>query len=248
MKSYIKALLSAAVHTRFGYWAICAFIGATRFRVFSPRTAMLMRFDALRLKARLKGNRSNVTPTESRLHFGCGEIKVKGWLNVDVANSDFDLDLAIGKLPWVNSSFSAIVGEHIVEHLELESELLPLLREFRRVSRSGAEIWLSCPDMEKICREYLRDKGVGLLAHIKQKRPLMKFVDGCPPQHIVNKLFHQGGEHKNLYDFEIVQWALNEAGFGECQQVRERELLARFPEIPPRGDDEHSLYVCALAS
>ena len=247
MKSYIKALLSAAVHTRPGYWTICAFIEATKFRVFAPRTAMLMKFDALRLKARLEGNRSNVTPTESRLHFGCGAIKIKDWLNVDVANSDFDIDLAAGSLPWPGGTFSAIVGEHIVEHLELESELLPLLREFKRVSRSDAEIWLSCPDMKKICKGYLSDKGAGLLRHIRDQRPLLRFADDCPPQHIVNKLFHQNGEHKNLYDFDILQWALNKAGFGSCRQVQERDLLTRFPEIPPREDDYHSLYVCALA-
>ena len=139
-------------------------IAATKFRVFSPRTAMLMQFDALRLRARLHGNGSNLIPAESKLHFGCGAVRVKGWLNVDVTNSDFDVDLAIGKIPWANGVFSAIVGEHIVEHLELESELLPLFHEFRRVSRTGAEVWLSCPDMEKTCRGYLGDKGAGLLS------------------------------------------------------------------------------------
>lgn len=248
MKPYVKALLSSAFRTRIGYWAVRSMISATQYRVFSPRTTGLMRFDALRLKARLRGNGSNLTPIESKLHFGCGAVKIKGWLNVDVTNSDFDVDLAMGSLPWANSVFSAIVGEHIVEHLELESELLPLLREFRRVSSLGAEIWLSCPDMGKTCRGYLDDKGTALLAHIKQQRPLIRIPDDCPPQHIVNRLFHQDGEHKNLYDFELLQWALNKAGFTACRQIQERELLTRFPEIPLRDDDYHSLYVCALAA
>jgi len=30
---------------------------------------------------------------------------------------------------------------------------------------------------------------------------------------MINHVFHQGGEHQFAYDFEIIRWALNNAGF-----------------------------------
>ena len=82
-----------------------------------------------------------------------------GWLNVDVAGSEFDIDLACGALPWIDAQFRAIASQHTIEHLELESELLPLLTELRRVAAPNCEIWLTCPDLERICAEYRGEPG-----------------------------------------------------------------------------------------
>jgi hypothetical protein len=51
--------------------------------------------------------------------------------------------------------------------------------------------------------------------------------------------------HKNLFDFTLLYWALTESGFVEIQRVEEADLLARFPEFPPRHDELQSLYVRA---
>jgi hypothetical protein len=32
----------------------------------------------------------------NKLHFGCGERKVNGWLNVDLVGSEVDVDLTSG--------------------------------------------------------------------------------------------------------------------------------------------------------
>jgi hypothetical protein len=113
------------------------------------------------------------------------------------------------------------------------------------VARDGAELLVSCPDMEKICRLYLEDGGRSLLAD-RQAR-FVYDLDGLPAQHIVNDLFHQDGDHKNLYDFEMLAWALERSGFGACRQVSEHDLLQRFPGFPARLDDAVSLYVTARA-
>jgi hypothetical protein len=63
----------------------------------------------------------------------------------------------------------------------------------------------------------------------------------------VNDLFHQWGEHKNLFDFDLAKWALEYAGFSDARQVEEADLLARFPGFPVRGDDLMTLYVTARA-
>ncbi len=214
--------------------------------MFSTRTLQLMWFDVLRLQARIRRLRRNdLEPPCSKLHLGCGSRRVAGWLNVDVIGSDYDIDF-ITCLPWRSDSFSAIVSQHVIEHLELFGELLPLLSELKRILQPEGQIWLSCPDMEKICRFYL-DGRMNELVEDRISRDDYS-LQGAPAQQIINDLFHQWGEHKNLFDFEILKWALEKAGFAGVRRVNEAHLLQRFPGFPARHDDKQTLYVMAQPS
>jgi predicted SAM-dependent methyltransferase len=215
-----------------------------RFGFMSTRTARLLRFDVVRLRARLI-HRKAATPSTELLHLGSGNRHVTGWLNVDVFASEYDVDVASGHLPWPDAAFSAIVSQHVIEHLDLEDELLPLFRELRRVLQASGELWLSCPDLEKVCRAYVHDRAAALHEDRRRRMPGQAMPSGVPTQHFVNWLFHQGGEHKNLFDLELLQWALRTCGFGSCERVNEAALLARFPEFFPRNDDLQSIYVVA---
>lgn len=214
-------------------------------RVFSDRSRKLMDFDWLRFKTRLSYRNKQIIPTSDRLHLGCGYRKVTGWYNVDIIDSDFNVDIASGHLPWPNNFFNSVVSQHVIEHLELESELIPLLRELRRTCKSGAEIYLSCPDMSKICQSYVFDRGQHLIEGRIRRFKGYTFGN-MPVQHIINDMFHQMGEHKNLFDFELLQWTLLQAGIKEVAQISEKDLLRRFPEFPVRDDDEVTLYIKAI--
>jgi predicted SAM-dependent methyltransferase len=212
--------------------------------LLASRTMKLIWFDVLKLRARTRSpGRRETSPSCDRLHLGCGERRVPGWLNVDVAGSDHDIDFT-RRLPWKTESFSAVVSQHVIEHLELFGELLPLLGEVRRVLRPGGEVWLSCPDMESICRMYADGRSADLVAD-RVNRDGRYSTQGAPPQQIVNDLFHQWGEHKNLFDLDIAKWALERVGFSSIRRVREADLLERFPGFPVRGDDVMTLYVTA---
>lgn len=215
-------------------------------RLFSRRTRSGLRIDLYRLRARTKSQwvSKRRLPPSSHLHFGCGKRRIKGWLNVDLIGSDVDIDLG-APLPWEDAVFEAVVSQQVVEHLEIESEFIPLLKELVRVCRPGAEIWLSCPDMEKVCRAYLADSGKQLLED-RQTRHDCGWISGMPVSHIINVMFHQGNEHKNLYDFPLMKWLLERHGFNAVERVNEPLFLARFPEFPPRNDDFHALYVKAV--
>lgn len=215
-------------------------------RVFSTRTRKLMEFDIRRLQARLKRYKHKaVMPLSTKLHLGSGKRRVAGWLNVDVLGSDFDIDFASGRLPWPSRVFDCVVSQHVIEHLDLNEEVVPLFGELRRVLKPGGEIWLSCPDIDKICRSYLERRMADLLEDRKPRWPSYS-LEGMPPSQMINDLFHQRGEHKNLYDFELLAWALTTAGFVDVRQVVEADLLERFPEFPARQDDRQSLYVRAV--
>ena len=248
LKSFTKKVLNSAFSTRLGQSMLRLGVEATSYRVFSPRTAKLMMFDLERLRARASypARGAQLATSLDRLHFGCGARRVPGWLNVDISGSDYDVDLA-SALPWQDAQFSAIVAQQVIEHLELETEMLPLLRELHRLSKPRAEIWLACPDLERVCRSYHEDKGQGLVDD-RFSRPHGDLgTSDVPPQHMINYLFHQSGEHLNLLDFHLLEWALLKSGFVECRRVQEAELLSRFPEFPPRRDDRYCLYVTARA-
>ncbi len=212
--------------------------------ILSNSTKSAILYDILRFKTRIKNRRTGLTPKFDKLHLGCGKRKVEGWLNVDLVNSDFNVDLAIGKLPWKDNVFKSIVSQHVIEHLHLEYELLPLLTELSRVIKPDGEIWISTPDLEKVCNSYLKDKAENL---IKDRKTRFKNFDmnDIPSQHFINKLFHQEGQHKNLFDFEMIKWMLMKNNFINFQRVAEKDLLKSMPEFPIRNDDEQSVYVKA---
>jgi predicted SAM-dependent methyltransferase len=214
------------------------------------RTVHLLRFDLARARALLRGvwrgdHRLKIAPPRPLVHLGCGSRRVNGWLNVDVTGSEFDLDLASAHLPWSDASVDAFVAQHVIEHLELDLELIPLLTEMRRVLRPDGEVWLSCPDLAAVCRSYV-DGTLGQLIEDRRARfPDWRF-EGVPRSQFVNDVFTQEGEHVNLFDEELLRWALQQAGFATVERMREGDLLARFPEFPRRHDDLVSLYVRAL--
>ena len=95
---------------------------------------------------------------------------------------------------------NAITGQHVIEHLDLGRELLPLLIELRRVADEGAELWLSCPDLQKVCEGYVADRGAGLMEDKKSRQehsvgdaPVRDIFSGdVPVQHIINDLVPPG--------------------------------------------------------
>jgi len=212
---------------------------------FDPRTVAYVRHDVARLVARLTLRGRLVPEHARRLHLGCGNRRVDGWLNCDVSGSEFDLDLAVGRLPFPDGSVDVIVMQHVIEHLNLHDQLIPLFRELYRIFANDGRLWLSCPDLAKVCSAYLDDRGRALEEDRRTRWPDYS-LNGAPVQHFINDLFHQNGEHRNLFDIELLTWALTQAGFSCVQRVIEADLLAAYPEFPPRRDDFQSLYVIAI--
>jgi len=215
-------------------------------KVFSQQTIKLIKYDLERRYVRSK-RKKNVYAYSNKLHLGCGKRIINGWLNVDIENSDYNVDLGAGVLPWADKSFDAVVSQHVIEHLDLRSELFPLMKEIRRVMKKNGELWISCPDILKACESYLNHRMLDLIEDRKTRFPNYN-LHGAPPSQFINDLFHQGGKHKNLFDYEILSWLLASTGFSEVERVDEHALLDRFPEFPHRGDDSQSIYVRAIAS
>jgi predicted SAM-dependent methyltransferase len=214
------------------------------------RSFLVLRWDFLRFLARLRTNSmhkrylSKYNQLPSKLHFGCGSRKIKGWLNCDVQESDLDIDLASGLLPFKEEIFEFIVSQHCIEHLWLIDELQPLINNMFKCLKQDGEIWLSCPDIQKICQDYNDTNGTGLVNDRKSRFPDYS-THGYPSSYVINDLFHQGGGHKNLFDYNLLKSVLIKAGFNNCIQVNETIFLDKFPDFLKRNDDFQSLYIMA---
>lgn len=206
----------------------------------------MLAFEWKRFKCRLFAP-SKFKTTHTKLHLGSGSRRLQGWLNVDMVDSDLNLDIANGKLPFDDHQFEAIVCQHVIEHLTLEDELIPLFRECHRSMKSQGVFWLSTPDMEKVSKSYIENKNLDMIED-RQQRLAGWSLKGLPQQHFMNDMFHQQLEHRNLFDFELLAWALSQVGFQSVVRVNERDLLKAHPEFPARNDDYQSLYVKAIKS
>src|SRR6185369_14652782 len=82
-----------------------------------------------------------------RLHIGCGQQSLPGWINIDnqgLPGVDQVLDVRHG-LPF--RGVAAIYAEHFLEHLSLDDGLA-FLSECRRVLADDGTLRLSTPSLE----------------------------------------------------------------------------------------------------
>lgn len=182
-----------------------------------------------------------------RLHLGCGLRKYNSFLNVDLYNSDYNLDLSRGKLPFPDNHFEFVLSQHFIEHLWLETELMPLMKEVRRVMQPGATLILTTPDMYKIASSYVNG-GISHLIEARKKRFSKFSLFGFPESHYLNILWHQGGEHKNLFDYNLLKFICEKSGFIDVIEISENRIIEAYPEISPRNDTEHTIVIQAQKS
>jgi len=194
------------------------------------------RFSPWQIRARrsLRGKK------DLRLHFGCGERILDGWVNVDgIPNPRADLlwDLR-GPLPLFSQSVQYIFSEHLIEHLRW-GEACRFLRECWRVLQPGGAIRLVSPDLEKFVRAYVaQDQGF-----FRRASP-----ESPEPGGALNLVFRRDGHHHYLFDYAELERALRHAGFVHVHRSAYGE--SSRPELNLDSPDEQrrteSLYVEAF--
>jgi hypothetical protein len=64
--------------------------------------------------------------------------------------------------------------------------------------------------------------------------------------HVVNHVFHRGGEHSFGYDFETLEWALHKAGFSTVEQMSYKASRDPLLAIDQENHAPYPLYVEAM--
>lgn len=112
------------------------------------------------------------------VNIACGNSYADGWLNLDYAPVSPAVIRAnlLGRLPLGDASADVVYSSHFLEHIP-RRRVAGFLAECFRVMKPGGQIRLVLPDMEELCREYLRQRGAG--AHEKADFVMLEMLDQC---------------------------------------------------------------------
>jgi predicted SAM-dependent methyltransferase len=164
--------------------------------------------------------------SHDRLHVGCGDSALPGWINVDIKELpgvDLVADVRQG-VPF--SGLHRIFAEHFIEHLEI-FEAVAFLVNCQRALRPGGLLRLTTPNLDWVMQSHY--------AYGRWLSPDDAIRDCLQ----TNLAFHGWG-HKFLYNFSMLKQLLALAGFEDVVQANYGESshpdLRNLERHPPSPD------------
>ena len=206
-------------------------------------------------KANLSFLRRNLSQHAiDRMHIGCGDVILDGWLNVlyerrqeygrlkHKGNGWFlNYDL-LRDWPVDDNSLSFVAGSHMIEHLDLNHGMI-LVKQAYQALKGGGVIRLSCPDLETYARHYVNGDKKFFDHPLVREWCAFKAAE-TSGQIFIAKAYDSGGAHKWFYDFDSLKDILERAGFAEVKKVS--RLQGQVPGLellePPQRELE-TVYV-----
>lgn len=158
-----------------------------------------------------------------RLNWGCGGAGEPGWINSDVKvgpRIDISSDIRKG-LALEEGSIDYAVSIHALQEIPL-ADLVPVLRELRRVLKTDGVLRLGLPDLDLAIRAYVdgdRDYFV---------------VPDDDAENLGAKLVTQivwYGYTRTPFTFDFAREALERAGFRSIVRCGFRQTASPYPRI-----------------
>lgn len=154
-----------------------------------------------------------------KLAIGSPNVVPDGWLAVDKTPEApgvlaFD---AARRFPIDDCTFDYIHSEHMIEHISWHDGLF-MLKECRRILRPGGVVRIATPNLETLSNLYA---SAGTASSANYIRWVIDewladiTLDGKPvylPGFVINNA-HRNFEHKFLYDRQVLELTMREAGF-----------------------------------
>lgn len=145
---------------------------------------------------------------EKKLHIG-GSIAHPGWEVFNAADGPHVEHVGDARdlSRFGDGTFAQIYASHVLEHFDYTAELPGVLKEWYRVLTPGAKLFISVPDMDKLCRLFLmKDKLT-----TQERFQVMRMMFGGQ----VDKYdYHRAG-----FNREFLESYLHKAGFENITAV-----------------------------
>jgi predicted SAM-dependent methyltransferase len=175
-----------------------------------------------------------------RLNWGCGRVTPPGWINSDRKPGpgvDLPCDIRDG-LPLRAGTLDYVVSIHALQDLP-HRDVLPALRELRRVLRPGGVLRLGLPDLERAIRAYQTGDRAYFLIPDDEVRSLGGKL-------AVQMLWY--GALRSMYTADFVEELCARAGFAATVRAAYRRTASPYLEIVQLDNREaESLFVEARA-
>ncbi len=175
----------------------------------------------------------------TRLNWGCGPRPAPGWINsdrIEAPGIDLRCDIRDG-LPLPDESIDYAVGVHALQDIPY-LDVVPVLRELRRVLKPGGVLRLVLPDLDRAIRAYVR----GDRAYF--------YIPDADARTLGGKLVAQitwYGSTRTPFTYDCIEEMLRRAGFRDVARCGHRETRSPYPEIVELDNREReSLFVEAV--
>lgn len=174
-----------------------------------------------------------------RLNWGCGPHPPSGWINsdrIEAPGIDLRCDIRDG-LPLPDDVLDYAVSVHALQDVPY-LDVVPVLRELRRVLKPGGVLRLALPDLERAIRAYLR--GDRAYFHIPD----------ADARSVGGKLVAQVvwyGSTRTPFTYGCIEEMLFQAGFRTVARCGYRETRSPYRGIVALDNREReSLFVEAV--
>ena len=158
-----------------------------------------------------------------RLNWGCGPRARPGWINSDRRTGegiDLSCDILHG-LPLESDGLDYIVSIHALQDLAY-ADVLPALRELRRILKPGGVLRLGLPDLDRAIRAYLRHDHAYFYVPHEDARS----IGGK----LVTQMIWYGSIRTPMTSDFLEEW-LQKAEFTRVNRCGYQETKSRYPEI-----------------
>jgi predicted SAM-dependent methyltransferase len=159
-----------------------------------------------------------------KLHIGCGDNLLAGWLNTDYypdLSGVMHLD-ATRHFPFQEETFDYIFSEYMIEHISYRDGVKMLTESFRVLKRSG-KIRISTPNLAFLVDLTRPNKSDLQRAYIKWAANA--YTSGAPDDNevfVINNFVRDWG-HTFIYDESTLRGAMTLAGFKTVTKCDLRE-------------------------
>lgn len=162
----------------------------------------------------------------AKLHIGCGDNELPGWLNTELCprRSQVYLD-ATQRFPLPGNCFDVVYSEHMIEHVPWSGGQA-MLRECFRVMKPGGLIRLVTPNLAFLMRLVQNPSAPEHEAYVRYSLETYRLDAVGNATHVFNNFVRAWG-HQFIYDEETLRQLMADAGFIDIRRRALKESADR---------------------
>jgi predicted SAM-dependent methyltransferase len=154
---------------------------------------------------------------QPRLHIGCGDNHLSGWLNTELCPRRDQIFLdATRPFPFADRTFAFIYSEHMIEHIPY-ANAVDMIRECFRVLQPGGSIRIVTPDLAFLQALLDNAPNPQRAAYFEFYQRHNRLTGPFNVTHFVNHFVRAWG-HQFIYDADTLIDLLRGAGFENVRQ------------------------------